>query len=114
MCKKCITEIRSILVAHKKKIWSMVIVVILLAALSAGAHAMFRVEGIVTAIDNNHVTVANFFRTQTIDLTGVPANITTIRLGDKITIQKTLQGNILYIKTHSSHNQEHEHKNKHS
>ncbi|MBP2664050.1 MAG: hypothetical protein H6Q71_1998 [Firmicutes bacterium] len=69
----------------------------LVAVMSAGAHAMFRVQGVVTAVDNNNITVANFFRSQTIDLSGASVNIDGIKPGDKIRIQKNLQGNVLYV-----------------
>ena len=67
------------MVVHKKK-FSRVLVV-LLGVLSAGAHAIFHVRGVATGVGNNSITVANFLRTQTVDLTGSPVNIANITLG---------------------------------
>lgn len=91
---------------HKRQIYRIVILVALLAIFAAGVRTMFRVEGVVTGIDNSSITVTDFFRTQTVDLTGSPMNAATIKVGDKIRIQKNLQGNVLYITTDSLHHGE--------
>ncbi|KAB2951519.1 hypothetical protein F9B85_11980 [Heliorestis acidaminivorans] len=95
---------KDILQAHKKKLIGIVIVIVLLSAASAGFQAIFQVKGVVTNVTESRITVANFFRTQTINLTGVPVNTTTIQLGDRAFIQKNLQGNILYVTVRSSEN----------
>lgn len=113
MTRKFLTQIKTTLAAHKKRIWSMIVLVAILGAFSAGAHAMFQVKGVVTGIDNNSITVANFFRTQTINLADSPVNAANIKLGDKVKIQKNLQGNILYAQILSAPDSEHPHKNGH-
>lgn len=97
MSNNCIIELKNQWGIHKKKIYLVLILIALMVALSAGVHAMFRVEGVVTGIDNSSITVTNFFRTQTVDLAGSPVNTANIKVGEKIRIQKNLQGNILYI-----------------
>jgi|GEM_PF-2437100 len=99
-----ITTVKNTWENHKKQMHRIVIVIALLAIVAAGFQTMFRVEGVVTGIDNSTITVTSFFRTQTVDLTGAPANAGTIKVGDKIRIQKNLQGNVLYITTDSLHN----------
>lgn len=89
MNEKIMDQLKNSLVAHKRKLWSMVMLVALFASFSAGAHAMFRVNGVVTGVGDNSITVANFFRTQTVDLTGAPVNILTIKPGDKVKVEKT-------------------------
>jgi len=96
MIKEYFTTTKEMLQRHKKKLGALVVAVLLVTALSAGAHAMFHIQGIVTGVDTNKVTVANFFWSQTVDLTGAPVNIAAIKPGDRILIQKNLQGNVLY------------------
>lgn len=92
-----ITEVQKQWGNYRKTIYRILIMITLLVVLSAGAHAMFRVEGVVTGMDNSSITVTNFFTTQTVDLTGSPVNTANIKLGEKIRIQKNLQGNVLYL-----------------
>lgn len=108
-----VTQVKNTLVTHKKKLWSIIIFVAFLAAFSVGVHAMFRVNGVVTGADNTSITVANFFRTQTVDLTGAPINTLNIKVGDKVKIEKNLQGNVLSIRVNTTKNGEHEHQGKH-
>jgi hypothetical protein len=108
MMKACISQTRRILISNKKKIYTAVVLALLLSAISAGVYAMFRVNGVVTVVDNNNVTVANFFTTQTVDLTGSPVNINNIKIGDHIKIQKNLQGRVLYVKSYAMRNHDHE------
>lgn len=108
MIKAFISEARNTLVIHKKKACGVVVLAALLGMLSVGAHAMFQVRGVVTGVGSNSITVANFFRTQTVDLTGSPVNAAKIKIGDKVKIQKNLQGNILYARTASGKDREHD------
>lgn len=96
MTKECFTTTKEMLQRHKKKLGGLAAAVLLVTVLSAGAHAMFRIQGVVTGVDTNRVTVANFLWSQTVDLTGAPVNIAAIKPGDRILIQKNLQGNVLY------------------
>lgn len=108
MINKFLVQAKNTLAAHKKKIYSVIVLVALLGALSAGAHAMFRVNGVVTGVGNNSITVADFFRTQTVDLTGSPVNADTIRVGDRVKLQKNLQGNVIYARTYTAKDGEHD------
>jgi hypothetical protein len=107
MMKAFAIQCKNALVAHKKKVVGIVVLVVLLGAFAAGTRAMFRVSGVVTEVGNNSITVTNFFRTQTVDLTGAPVNATQIKIGDRVKIQKNIQGNILYVRTYSANNEEH-------
>lgn len=113
MIKSLFSQVKNTLVVHKKKICSVLILVAILGVMSAGAHAMFTVSGVVTGVGNNSITVANFFRTQTVDLTGAPVNVANIKIGDRVKILKNLQGNVLYARTNSTKDDEHEHERKH-
>jgi hypothetical protein len=112
MGKDCLMQVKNTLIVYKKKIWSIVILAAIFGIISVGAHAMFQVRGVVTGVDNNSITVANFFRTQTVDMTGSSVNISAIKPGDRIKIQKNLQGNILYVRT-STFKEDEQHKDKH-
>jgi hypothetical protein len=104
-----IAEIKKHWENHKQKVCIFIAVLVLMAATSAGVHAMFRVDGVVTGVDNSSITVTDFFRTQTIDLVGSPFNTATIKLGERIRIQKNLQGNVLYLTTSDlPHGERHE------
>lgn len=108
MIKAFIAMIGNTLVTHKKKVCGVVVLAALVGTLSVGAHAMFQVRGVVTGVGNNSITVANFFRTQTVDLTGSPVHAATIKVGDKVKIQKNLQGNVIYARTASSKDRDHD------
>ncbi len=108
MMNKFLAQAKNTLAANKKKIYGLIVLVALLGALSAGAHAMFRVNGVVTAVGTNSITVADFFRTQTVDLTGSPVNAGTIKVGDRVKIQKNLQGNVIYARAYTAKDGEHE------
>lgn len=109
MVKEVLVQAKNILMTHRKKIGAAIVTVIVLGAISAGAHAMFQVKGVVTGVDSNSITVANFFRTQTVDLTGTAVNISGIKTGDRIMIQKNLQGNVLYARILTGEHGEHRH-----
>jgi hypothetical protein len=113
MVKIFLVQAKNTLAAHKKKIYGLIVLVTLLGAVSAGAHAMFKVSGVVTAVGTNSIIVANFFRTQTVDLTGSPVNADTLKVGDRVKILKNLQGNVIYARAHAEKDDEHEHERKH-
>lgn len=113
MTKNLIAQVKNIMVVHKKKIGSGLVLVALLGTLSAGAHAMFQVRGVVTNVGSDSITVANFFRTQTVELAGSTVNVSDIKPGDRVKIQKSLQGNVLYARTYSSKDDEHGQERKH-
>lgn len=112
MGKDFFIQAKNTLVVYKKKILSIVVLMAVIGGISVGAHAMFQVRGVVTEVANNSITVANFFRTQTVDLTGSSVIVATIKPGDKVKIQKNLQGNILYVRT-SANKEDGQHKEKH-
>ncbi|VBB09376.1 Hypothetical protein LUCI_4666 [Lucifera butyrica] len=107
MFKDFLLQIKNGLIVYKKKILLAVLLIVILGVLGAGFRSMFQVRGVVTAVDNSQVTVASFFRTQTIDLTGAPVDLAKIKPGERILIQKNIQGQILYVRVHSSEEREH-------
>ncbi len=108
MIKTLIAQVKNTVVANKKKLCGIVVLAALIGVLAVGAQAMFQVRGVVTGIGNNGITVANFFRTQTVDLTGSAVNIANIKIGDKVKIQKDIHGNVLYARTASDKDGEHD------
>lgn len=112
MIKTFFVHAQSTWAAHKKKICGGIVLVALLGALSVGAHAMFRVSGVVTAVGTNSITVANFFRTQTVDLAGSPVSTVNIKVGDKVKLQKNLQGDVIYARTYAAKDGDHERKHR--
>jgi hypothetical protein len=106
--KTFIAQVKNTVVTHKKKFCGIIVLAAVIGMLAFGAHAMFQVRGVVTDVGNNSITVANFFQTQTVDLTGSPVNIANIKIGDKVKIQKNLHGNVLYARTSSDKDGEHE------
>lgn len=111
--KEIVMKAKNICIAHKKKIGTAIIAMAIVGAASAGAHAMFQVRGVVTGVGNNNVTVANFFRTQTVSLASAPVQVSSIKVGDNIKIQKNLQGDIISANVLSAKDSEHkQHKDK--
>ncbi|WP_346356075.1 hypothetical protein [Azotosporobacter soli] len=108
-----IKETISRLAEHKRKIWGVVIVLIFVGVLNVAAHAMFRVQGVVKGVEGSQVTVADFFRTQTLDLSGAAVNMAAIKPGERIFVQKNLQGEVLYVSVAKErHGQERERHNR--
>jgi hypothetical protein len=97
--KDLLSKIQTEMHKHKKALGVALSGVLVLAILSVGFHAIFEVEGVVTAKTNQSITVANFFRTQTVSLSGAPVDISTIKTGQEIQIHKNLQGQVLSIRT---------------
>lgn len=112
MISKMGEAIKNFCSAHQKKIRNGVLLAVLLGMIFVGAQAMFQVKGVVTGIDGSQVTVSNFLRTQTVELAGAPVAAADIKVGDRIKIQKNLQGDILYAKLsqpkHSAPDKEYE------
>lgn len=108
MIKTLVTHTKNTFLAHKKAVCSVVVLAAMLGALSIGAHAMFQVRGVVTGVGNNSITVANFFRTQTVDITGAPVNVANIKIGDEVKIKKNLQGDVLTVWTTSGKHGKHD------
>lgn len=108
MIKNFIAQTQKTVIANKKKFCGIVVLAAMSGMLAVGVHAMFQVRGVVTGVDNNSITIANFFRTQTIDLTGAPVNIANFKIGDKVKIQKNLHGNVLYARNASDKDGEHD------
>jgi hypothetical protein len=96
--KEFLSKIQTEMRKHKKALCVALGAVLVLSILSVGFHAIFEVEGVVTAKTNQSITVANFFRTQTINLSGAPVDISTIKTGQEIQIHKNLQGEVLSIR----------------
>ena len=103
MRKNLLLQVQNILAMNKKRIFSGLMVLVILGVLIAGGRTMFRVNGVVTGIDNNSITVADFFRTQTVDFTGSPVDISSIKPGDRVKIKKNIQGTVLYAQVSSLH-----------
>jgi len=113
MTKDIMNQTKTIIKIHKKIIFSTIILVVLLGGISAGAHAAFQISGVVTGVDNSSITVANFLRTQTVDLTGAPINAANIKPGDRVKLRKNLQGNIFSIQVFQAKDGEHKHNQRH-
>lgn len=102
------TQVKNTLLAHKKKVYGAVVLVALVGTLSAGADAMFEVHGVVTGVGNKSITVANFFRTQTVDLAGAPVNTADIKVGDRVKVNKNINGDVLSVRTISGKHRKHD------
>lgn len=106
MDSNCMAEAKRHWANQKRQVYGIIIAIAMIMAITTGVHAMFRVEGVVTGIDHSNVTVTSFFRTQTVDLAGSPFDAANIKLGEKIGIQKNLQGNVLYVAAGDRHHGE--------
>ena len=96
---ECVAQGKSILAAHKKKICGAVVLCAVAGSVGAGTNAMFKVSGVVTSVEKNQLAVTDFFRTQTVDLTGAPVNADKVQVGDRVKIRKNLQGQVLSLHT---------------
>lgn len=73
-------------------------IIIVVVVLRIGFSLIFEVNGVVTKINGNNITVSNFFTTQTINTGDYPVDSNIIKVGDRIEITKNIQGQVLYIK----------------
>lgn len=85
-------------VLNKRTVVSVVVILIIVAALKISFLLMFQIEGTVKNIDGKNITVANFITTKTIDVGDYPIESKQIQVGDKIEITKNLNGDILSIR----------------
>lgn len=94
---EALNKVKGFMAANKKKIRFGLILLVILAALGVGFHAMYEVEGVVTAKNSQSITVANFFRTQTVNLKGTAVDTANIKIGERVHISKNIQGQVLSI-----------------
>lgn len=100
--KNIFTKINNIAPQTKKTLKRVVLAGAICAVLGGGASAYAdyatEVEGTVTAINGQVLTVQDKFMTRTVNLAGSAFNSDRIRKGDKIDIEKNINGDILSIK----------------
>jgi hypothetical protein len=75
-----------------------VIIMVLAVVLRIGFSLLFEVQGVVSKVDGNNITVVNFFTTQTINTGDYPVDSNKIKVGDRIEISKNIQGQVLSIR----------------
>lgn len=85
-------------VFNKRNFKVAIIVIVFAVFLKVGFCLIFQVNGVVTKVESNSITVANFFTTQTINTAGYPVDTNKIKVGDRIKITKNIQGQVLYIR----------------
>lgn len=85
-------------VFNKKVFKAGVIIIVLAVVLRIGFSLLFEVQGVVSKVDGNNITVANFFNTQTINTGSYPVDNNKIKVGDRIEITKSIQGQVLSIR----------------
>lgn len=107
MITQAVGQVQKLWGVHKKKIGVCVVGGALLYGTSVGAHMLFQVKGTVTGVGETSVTVADFFRTQTVSLAGAPVDMSKIHVGDQIKIKKNLQGAVLSVRSEREDNEEH-------
>lgn len=79
-------------------------IIIVVVVLRIGFSLLFEVNGVVTKVNGNNITVANFFTTQTINTGDYPVDSNIIKVGDRIEITKNIQGQVLSIKDRNRKN----------
>lgn len=84
-------------------------IIIVIIVLRIGFSLLFEVNGVVTKINGNNITVTNFFATQTINTGDYPVDSNIIKVGTKIEITKNIQGQVFSIKDGTK---EHGHNNR--
>lgn len=94
---EALNKVKDFMAANKKKIRFGLIVLVILAALGVGFHAMYEVDGVVTAKNGQNITVANFFRTQTVNLKGTAVDTANIKIGERVHISKNIQGQVISV-----------------
>jgi len=84
------------------KVATAIIIVVVVSRIAFSL--IFEVNGVVTKINGNNITVANFFTTQTINTGDYPVDSNIIKIGDRIEITKNIQGQVLSIRDRNLNN----------
>lgn len=85
-------------VFNKKNFKVATAIIIVAIVLRISFSLIFEVNGVVTKVNGNNITVVNFFTTQTVNTGDYPVDSNRIKVGDRIEITKNIQGQVLYIK----------------
>jgi len=96
---------KNIIQANHKKLLVGFGWLIILAALGVGFHVMYDMEGIVTAKNGQCITVADFLRTETVDLKGTGVDPAVIKIGDRVDIHKNIQGKVIWVRAEADHHE---------
>jgi hypothetical protein len=85
-------------VFNKKTFTTAAVIIVLVVALRIAFSLLFTVEGFVSKVDGNNITVSNFLTTKTVDIGNFPSTLSSIQVGDRVEIMKNLQGNIISVR----------------
>lgn len=96
------SQIKEFLTAHKKMLYTLIVVAVLVAALAGILERKYVVEGVVSAVSVNKVTVTDFWGSKTVSLNQSWLKQSPIAIGDRVEITKNLQGQIIDVETHDS------------
>ncbi len=99
--KNCCMSLKETAIRHKKQIKNLFIALIVLMALCGIGHAIFTVDGVVTGVSGDTITVTNFFGGTDVTLGEPWKSNTDIKAGDHVRIVKNLQGTIISVRTGS-------------
>lgn len=83
---------------NRKYLQKMGLILALLLVLGGIAHAMFTVEGVVTGLSGDTITVTNFWGSSDVTISEPWKSSTTIKAGDRVRIATNLQGVIIDVR----------------
>lgn len=83
----------------KKKIGTVIAIIVLIAACRIGFSLMYEVNGTVLKVDTKSIVVANFLGTKTVNTGDYPIDSNRIMVGEKVEITKNLSGDVIAIRT---------------
>jgi len=95
MTEKFITTTKLCWNKCRKLVYTLVVLAIIAGAGSAWVHYATHVGGYITAMNGTQITVSNKFFDRTVDISGVALNGKIAKVGDRISVEKSLSGNIL-------------------
>lgn len=94
----CCTSVKGAAIRNQKMFKKLGIALVAVIILGSIGHAMFTVEGVVTGVSGDTITVTNFWGSSDVAMTEPWKSSTSIQAGDRVRIVTNLQGVIIDVR----------------
>ena len=95
MTEKFITTTKLCWSKCRKLVYTLIILAIVIGGGSAWVHYATHVGGYITAMNGSEITVSNKLFNRTVDISNAALNGKVAKVGDRISVEKSLSGQIL-------------------
>ncbi|MEI6287473.1 MAG: hypothetical protein WCP79_13280 [Bacillota bacterium] len=95
MTEKFITTTKLCWKKCRKVVYTLIVLTIVVGGSSAWVHYATHVGGYITAMNGSQITVSNKLFDRTVDISSATLNGKTAKIGDRISVEKNLSGQII-------------------